>query len=308
MANFEVRFDGRVAIVTGAGAGLGRTYALDLARRGAKVVVNDLGGARDGSGTGSATPADKVADEIKAAGGQAVPSYDNVATPEGGEGIVKTAVDAFGKVDILVNNAGILRDKSFLKMEPENWDAVVAVHLRGAYCVTKPAFAIMRENKYGRIVMTTSTSGLFGNFGQTNYGAAKTGVVGLMNVLQLEGAKYNIKVNTIAPTAASRLTEDVMPPEMFEKVKPEFVTPIVTYLCSEKCTESGNIYFAGMGAFSRVAIVSGKLVTVGDMQKIPTAEEIMASWSKINSLEGAKPHPDANSLLADIVGGGVGPQ
>ncbi len=234
----EIRFDGRVAIVTGAGAGLGRTYALELAKRGAKVVVNDFGGARDGAGAGSSSPADQVVEEIRAAGGEAVANYDNVATPEGGEKIVKTAVEAFGGVDILINNAGILRDKSFLKMDPENWNAVLAVHLNGAYNVTRPAFAVMREKGYGRIVMTTSAAGLYGNFGQTNYSSAKMGLVGFMNTLKLEGAKYNIKVNTIAPVAASRLTEDVMPPDMFQQMQPDFVAGIVLYLCSENCAET----------------------------------------------------------------------
>ena len=205
----QIRFDDRVAIVTGAGAGLGRVYALELARRGAKVVVNDLGGGRDGSGEGSSSPADKVVDEIKASGGDAVANYDSVATAEGGENIVKSALDAFGTVDILINNAGILRDKSFLKMEPENWHIVLDVHLSGAYNVSRPAFAAMKDKGYGRILMTTSAAGLYGNFGQTNYTAAKMGLVGLMNTLKLEGQKYGIKVNTIAPVAASRLTEDI---------------------------------------------------------------------------------------------------
>jgi len=194
----EIRYDGRVAVVTGAGAGIGREYALELAKRGAKVVVNDLGGARDGSGSGTSA-ADAVVEEIKNAGGEAVANYDNVATMDGGESIVKTAVDAFGKVDILVNNAGILRDKSFLKMSEAEWDAVIGVHLKGAFCVTQPAVKVMKENNYGRVIFTSSTSGLYGNFGQTNYGAAKLGVVGIMNTLKLEVAKYDIKVNTIAP-------------------------------------------------------------------------------------------------------------
>jgi NAD(P)-dependent dehydrogenase (short-subunit alcohol dehydrogenase family) len=202
----EIRFDDRVAIVTGAGGGLGRVYALELAKRGAKVVVNDLGGARDGSGAGSTSSADAVVQEIIAAGGEAVANYDSVATVEGGENIVKTALEHFGRVDILVNNAGILRDKSFVNMTPKMWEPVLAVHLQGAYNVTRPAFLAMRENKYGRIVMTTSAAGLYGNFGQTNYGAAKMGIVGLMNTLKLEGEKYNIKVNAVAPLAATRLT------------------------------------------------------------------------------------------------------
>ena len=209
MANID--FTGRVAIVTGAGAGLGRCYALELAKRGAQVVVNDLGGARDGVGSGDAA-ANKVVEEIKALGGKAVPNYDNVATTAGGENIVKTALDAFGKVDIVINNAGILRDKTFAKMDGENWDIVMNVHLRGAYCVTRPAFEVMRANGYGRIVMTSSGAGLFGNFGQSNYSAAKMGLVGLMHVLKLEGAKYNIKANAIVPVAATRFTEDLLPP------------------------------------------------------------------------------------------------
>ncbi|MRR35865.1 SDR family NAD(P)-dependent oxidoreductase, partial [bacterium] len=201
----DMDFTGRVAIVTGAGAGLGRQYALELGKRGAKVVVNDLGGTRDGVGS-SSSAANGVVDEIKALGGSAVPNYDNVASAAGGENIVKTAVDAFGRVDILINNAGIVRDKTFTKMEEENWDAVMNVHLRGAYCVSKPAFSVMRENNYGRIVMTTSGAGLFGNFGQSNYAAAKMGLVGLTHVINLEGAKYNIKANVIAPIAATRFS------------------------------------------------------------------------------------------------------
>ncbi|MDP2840435.1 MAG: SDR family NAD(P)-dependent oxidoreductase, partial [Syntrophales bacterium] len=297
----EIRFDGRVAIITGAGAGLGRTYALELAKRGAKVVVNDFGGARDGAGTGSSSPADRVVAEIRAAGGEAVANYDNVATPEGGEKIVKTAVEFFGKVDILINNAGILRDKSFLKMDPENWNTVLAVHLNGAYNVTRPAFAVMREKGYGRIVMTTSAAGLYGNFGQTNYSAAKMGVVGFMNTLKLEGAKYNILVNTIAPVAASRLTEDVMPPDMFEQMRPEFVAGIVLYLCSETCTESGDIFNAGAGFYSRAAIQTGAGEMLGDGKSIPTPEEIRDHWEKINSLDGAKEIGDANSAVISFM-------
>ena len=253
----DIRFDGRVAIVTGAGAGLGRVYALELAKRGARVVVNDLGGARDGSGNGSANPADRVVEEIKALGGEAVASFDSVATPEGGEAIVNRALEAFGRVDILINNAGILRDKTFLKMDPPDWEAVQAVHLDGAFYVTRPAFRRMKENEYGRIIMTTSAAGLYGNFGQTNYSAAKMGLVGLMNTLKLEGEKYNIKVNTVAPIAATRLTEDILPPDLFEKLRPEFVAPLVLYLCSEQCPISGAVYNAGMGVFNRAAVVAG---------------------------------------------------
>jgi len=283
----DISFDGRVAIVTGAGAGLGKTYALELAKRGCKVVVNDLGGARDGTG-GSKAAADTVVDEIKAAGGEAAPNYDNVATVDGGKNIVKTAVNNFGKVDIVINNAGILRDKSFVKMEESNWDAVVGVHLKGAYCVTQPAFAIMRENGFGRVVLTTSGAGLYGNFGQTNYAAAKMGLIGFQNALKIEGAKYNIKINTIAPVAASRLTEDVMPPEFFEKLKPEFVTPLVVYLSSEACEDSGYIFNCGMGWYSRTAIQMAKGTLIGDGSRDITVEEIRDSWGKITSLDGAK--------------------
>jgi NAD(P)-dependent dehydrogenase (short-subunit alcohol dehydrogenase family) len=283
----DINFKGKVAIVTGAGAGLGKTYAVELAKRGCKVVVNDLGGARDGSGA-SHGPAQDVVDEIKKAGGEAAPNYDNVATIEGGQGIVKTAVDAFGKVDIVINNAGILRDKSFLKMEPEIWDLVIAVHLRGAYCVTQPAFAIMKEQNYGRVVLTTSGAGLYGNFGQTNYAAAKMGLIGLMNALKIEGAKYNVKVNTIAPVAASRLTEDVMPPEFFAKLKPEFITPLVTYLASEENQDSGYIFNCGMGWYSRSAIVMGNGALIGDGSRDIKAEEIRDDWKKITDLSGAK--------------------
>ena len=297
----RMRFDDRVAIITGAGAGLGRAYALELTRRGARIVVNDLGGARDGSGAGASAPADKVVEEIKALGGEAVANYDNVATPQGGENIVQTALDAFGRVDILVNNAGILRDKSFLKMEPENWKAVMDVHLNGAYHVTRPAMALMKESGYGRIVMTTSAAGLYGNFGQTNYSAAKMGLVGLMNTLKLEGKKYNIKVNTVAPIAASRLTEDVMPPELFEKSKPEFVTPMVMYLCSDKCRESGAIFNSGMGYFNRAGILTGPAVELGDSENPPTPEQIQQNWEKINSMDGAKEMADANTAILALI-------
>ncbi len=297
----KIRFDGRVAIVTGAGGGLGRVYALELAKRGASVVVNDLGGARDGSSGGSSSPADKVVKEIQDLGGKAVASYDNVATPEGGEAIVKAALDNFGRVDILINNAGILRDKSFVKMEPENWAAVQAVHLNGAYNVTRPAFKVMRENGFGRIIMTTSAAGLYGNFGQTNYSSAKLALVGFMNTLKLEGGKYDIKVNTIAPLAGSRLTEDIMPPEIFEKMKPEFVAPMVLYLCSDTCTETGKIFNAGMGYFNRAAVLTNTGVQLGDAENPPTAEQISENIDKINAMEGAKEFADLNSALFDLL-------
>ncbi|MEE8347839.1 MAG: SDR family oxidoreductase [Dehalococcoidia bacterium] len=289
----EVRFDGRVAIVTGAGGGLGRAHALLLASRGAKVVVNDLGGARDGTGAGTAM-ADKVASEIKAAGGEATPDYNGVNTVEGGEALVKTALDAYGKVDIVINNAGILRDRAFHNQTEEEWDAVLSVHLKGAFCVTQPAFRVMRQNHYGRIVFTTSAAGLFGNFGQTNYGSAKMALVGLMNTLKIEGQKYNILSNTVAPLAGSRLTEDVLPPPVLEKLKPELVSPIVAYLCSEECTDTGSVWTAGGGYFSRAAVVEGKGVIL-DASGDNTIEQIRDNWGKIKDMSGAEEFANANA-------------
>lgn len=297
----KIDFSGRVAIVTGAGAGLGRTYALELASRGAKVVVNDLGGARDGTSSGTSA-ADQVVEEIKAAGGEAAPSYDSVATMEGGKSIVQTAVDSFGKVDILVNNAGILRDKSFLKTTEEDWDIVIAVHLKGTFCVTQPAFAVMKENKYGRIVNTSSASGLYGNFGQTNYAMAKTGMLGLMHSINVEGAKYNITCNTLAPMAASRLTEDVMPAEILERLSPELVAPLVVYLVSEENQDTNMIFNAGGGWFSRSALLCGSGRLFGDSKNPISAEEIRESWDAITSLKDAKYYPNANDLFVNLEG------
>jgi NAD(P)-dependent dehydrogenase (short-subunit alcohol dehydrogenase family) len=280
----KIDFTGRVAILTGAGGGLGRNHAMELAKRGAKVVVNDLGGSKTGVGS-SPSAADRVVEEIRALGGEAVPNYDNVATPEGGENIVQTAVDAFGKVDILINNAGILLDSTFAKMDEKRWDVVVAVHLKGTFCVTRPTFLHMMKQGYGRIIMTTSGSGLFGNFGQTNYASAKMGVVGLANVLKLEGAKHNIKTNVIAPIAGTRLTEDVVPPEIFKRMKVDFVTPVVLYMCSEQCQDSGLVINAGLGYFSRSAIMTGEGVMLSDGTKVPTPEEIMENWERITSLD-----------------------
>jgi NAD(P)-dependent dehydrogenase (short-subunit alcohol dehydrogenase family) len=284
----DIKFDGKVAIVTGAGAGLGKTYALELAKRGAKVVVNDLGGARDGSGIGSKI-ADQVVDEIKAAGGNAVPNYDAVGSQDGGQCIVKTAVDNFGRVDILINNAGILRDKSLVKMRSEEFEMVLDVHLRGAFYLTQSAFRSMKENNYGRIVNTASGAGLYGNFGQTNYASAKMGLVGLMHSVHTEGAKYNIKCNTIASIAASRLTEDVLPPEIFEKLKPEFVTPLVMYLVSDVNQDSAMIFNCAAGWFSRTAIMCGEGVTIGDGTGEITTEQIRDQWKDIIRLDDMKP-------------------
>jgi len=297
-----IRFDDQVAVVTGAGGGLGRLYALELARRGASVVVNDLGGARDGTGS-SSRPADDVVREITDAGGSAVANYDSVTTLDGAQCIVQSAIDHFGRLDILINNAGILRDKSFAKMSPEMWQDVLDVHLHGAFNVTQPAFQIMRQQGYGRVVLTTSAAGLFGNFGQANYGSAKLAIVGLMNTLKLEGAKYNIKVNTVAPLATTRLTQDVLPPDFADKLKPEFVAPLVLYLCSEQCTDSGLILNAGMGHYSRAAITCAPGVVLGDGEQIPEMADIHQSWSKIDSLRGAQVYHDANAALMDMLSG-----
>ncbi|MDQ7781946.1 MAG: SDR family NAD(P)-dependent oxidoreductase, partial [Desulfomonilaceae bacterium] len=296
-----IRLDDRVAVVTGAGAGLGRVYALELAKRGAKVVVNDLGGARDGKGDGSSRAADAVVEEIRALGGEAVASYDSVATPEGGEAIVATAIEAFGRLDVLVNNAGILRDKTLVKMDPDDWSAVMSVHLDGAYHVTRPAWLKMRENGYGRIVVTTSAAGLYGNFGQTNYSAAKMGLVGMMNTLKLEGEKYDIKVNAVAPVAATRLTEDILPPDMQAKLKPEFIAPLVVYLCSEQCPVNGAIYNAGMGYYSRAAVATGQTVVVGDGTQAPTPEQVAENMERIASLEDPEEFHNATAALGAML-------
>ncbi len=248
----DIRFDGKVALITGAGGGLGKTYALQLASRGCQVVVNDLGGKTDGTGGGSSM-ADQTVKEITEAGGKAVANYDSVATPEGGKAIVQTAIDNFGRIDIVINNAGILRDKTFIKLEPQDLEAVVDVHLKGAFFVTQPAFAKMKEQGYGRIVFTASNAGLLGNFGQTNYGAAKMGLVGLSNVLSLEGAKYNIKCNVLAPVARTRLTEDLLGP-LAEALDPECVTPLVTYLVSEACQETHSIWSVCGGRYARMFV------------------------------------------------------
>ncbi len=282
----EIRFDGRVAVVTGAGGGLGRAYALLLAARGAKVVVNDLGGTFDGSGADS-TPAQKVVDEIKAAGGEAAANYDSVSEWEGAQNIIKTAVDTYGKIDILINNAGILRDKSLIKMEMDDYRKVMSVHLDGTFFCTKAAFPHMREQGYGRIVSTASAAGIYGNFGQTNYGAAKMGIAGLMNCVAQEGARYNILANTIVPTAGTRLTFTVMPEEVIAKVKPEFVAPIVAWLCSEQCEDSAKMYSAGGGYYSRAAIVEGPGVFLDSDNEI-SIEMVVEQLDKIKSLEGGR--------------------
>lgn len=245
-----IRFDDQVVIVTGAGGGLGREYALLMASRGAKVVVNDLGGNVHGAGDGHG-PADKVVAEIEGAGGTAIANYDSVATPEGGGAIVATALQSFGRVDALVHNAGILRDKSFLKLETADIEDVLDVHLKAAFWLCQPAFAAMKEQAYGRFVLTTSASGIFGNFGQANYGAAKTGLIGLMRVLSIEGARYGIRANCVSPSARTRMTEELLGP-LAEHLAPEHVAPLVAYLCSRDCDFTSEIISAGGGRFARV--------------------------------------------------------
>ncbi len=279
----EIRYDGRVAIVTGAGGGLGKTYALMLASRGASVVVNDLGGASDGTGGGSSM-ADEVVKQINESGGKAVANYDSVASPEGGEAICKAAVDNFGKVDIVVNNAGILRDKTFAKLEPSDLEAVIDVHLKGAFFVTQPAFRVMKEQNYGRIVFAASGAGIFGNFGQSNYGAAKMGLVGLSNVLSVEGAKYNIKCNVIAPIAKTRLTEQLLGP-LADALDPNFVTPLVGFLCSEACELTHEIFDVGGGRYARIFIGMGP-GWVAPKGQVPSAEEIRDNLDAIRDPEG----------------------
>ncbi len=272
--------DGRVAIVTGAGGGLGRSHALLLAARGARVVVNDLGSDVDGSGSGSAA-ADRVVAEITAAGGEAVASADGVHTWEGGAGIVRTAMEAWGRIDVVVNNAGILRDVSFAKLGPEHLQPVLDVHLAGAFHVTRAAWPHMREAGYGRVVCTTSGSGLYGNFGQANYAAAKMGLVGLTRTLAIEGRKYGIHANAIAPIASSRMTESVMPAAVLERLRREHVSPLVGYLAAEACKETGSIFSVGGGYVARVAVVEGEGVAFADT---PTVEDVAARFGQIRTL------------------------
>ena len=273
----QIDFDGRVAIVTGAGGGLGRSHALLLASRGAKVVVNDLGGNRSGEGGGSEM-ADQVVTEIKDAGGEAVANYEGVHTWEGGQAIVQSAIDAFGRVDIVVNNAGILRDTSFAKLEQDQLDLVLKVHLYGGFHVARAAWPHLREQGYGRVINTTSGSGLYGNFGQANYSAAKLGLVGLTRTLSIEGAKYGITANVIAPIAKSRMTEDIMPPQLLERLEPDYVSPLVAYLASEACTDTGRIYSVGGGYMARVAILEGEGAT---FDRVPSPDEVADQWEAI---------------------------
>lgn len=278
----SIEFNNRVAIVTGAGGGLGRSHALALAARGVKVVVNDLGGSVDGTG-GSETMAQKVVAEIEAMGGEAMANGANVTKEDEVEAMVAEAIERFGKVDILVNNAGILRDKSFSKMTMADWDLVVAVHLKGSAVCTKAVWNHMKENQYGRIVMTTSSSGMYGNFGQTNYGAAKAGLSGFMRTLCLEGAKYDIRINTLSPTARSRMTEGLMPEEILEKLKVEPVSAGLVYLV---CDDAPNrvILAAGAGGYALTKVFETQGINLSEGEQ--TAENVAAHWDQIASNEG----------------------
>ena len=273
-------YNGKVVIVTGAGGGLGRCHALEFARRGAKVVVNDLGGAVDGSG-GSSEAADKVVEEIKTAGGEAMSNGSSVTDDAGVANMVQQTMDAYGRIDVLVNNAGVLRDKSFAKMEIADFDFVVDVHLFGTMKPTKAVWPIMKEQGYGRIMVTSSSSGLYGNFGQSNYGAAKLGVVGFINTLKLEGQKDNIHINALAPVAWTRMTSNLMPPEMEEALAPEQVTPAVVFMCSEQAP-TGKIICAGAGAYAAAQIVETRGMYLGTA---PTAEDVAENWEQISKLD-----------------------
>jgi len=278
-----IRYDGKVVIVTGAGGGLGRCHALEFAKRGAKVVINDMGGAVDGSG-GNSAAAEAVVKEITAAGGTAIANGASVTDDAGVAHLVKQTMDAFGRVDVLIANAGILRDKSFSKMELKDFDAVMAVHVMGTVKPAKALWEIMKTQQYGRIVVTTSSTGLYGNFGQTNYGTAKLGLVGFMNTLKLEGAKDNIKVNAICPVAGTRMTANLMPPEMLAMLKPEYVTPAVVFLASEDAP-TGVIVSAGAGVFSSAQIVESTGMNLGHGAD---ADTVAANWAKISDFTGAK--------------------
>ena len=279
-----IRFDNQVAIVTGAGNGLGKCHALELARLGAKVVVNDFGGARDGSG-GSSEAAEQVVAEIQSAGGEAIANGADVSSPEQVDAMVKQAMDTWGRIDVLINNAGILRDKSFVKMTQDDWDKVIAVHLTGSEICTRAVWPIMREQGYGRIVMTTSTSGLYGNFGQANYGAAKMAVAGLMNTLCIEGEKYDIKVNCIAPTAATRMTEDLMPPEVLAMLEPKEITPAVLFLCSNKAP-THRIVLAGAGCYAMVRLMESEGVYLDEDER--NVDGVAAHFEQIGNMDNAR--------------------
>lgn len=295
----DLRFDGRVVVVTGAGNGLGKSHALEFAKRGAAVVINDLGGAGDGSGIDSSV-ASQVVKEIEAMGGRAIANTDSV---EDGTRIIQEALDTFGRIDVLVNNAGILRDTAFHKMDDATWDAIYRVHLLGTFRTTRAAWDAMRTAGYGRILMTTSAAGIYGNFGQANYSAAKLGILGLANTLAVEGAAKGVLTNTIAPTAASRLTATVMPKQMLDALAPEYVTPLAAYLCHEGSQENGSVFEVGGGwvAKLRWEQARGAMFKPGTL----TAESLAERWSEVVSFTDAR-HPtniqDTLKTLGEQIG------
>ncbi len=295
----DIRFDDRVAIVTGAGGGIGRSHALLLAERGAKVVVNDLGGNVDGSGEGTAL-ASEVVEEIRSAGGTATPDFHPVDDFDAAEQIVQDTYDRWGRVDIVINNAGILRDRAFNNMTEDEFDRVYAVHLKGSFNVTKAAWRLMREQRYGRVILTSSGSGLFGNFGQANYGAMKAAMVGLMNVLVLEGQKYNILVNTVAPGAVTRMTKALLPGERHDILGPEHIAPAVVYMASEQCQDSGLVIQAAGGSYARSFIATGPHVAVTDGSATATLEQVDEKWGAITDISG---FPDTGDLVRGVVRG-----
>ena len=294
----SIRFDNRVAIVTGAGNGLGREHAMQLAARGAKVVVNDFGGAADGTG-GSSEPAQRVVDEILTAGGEAMAHGANVANTDQVADMVEKAMAKWGRIDILVNNAGILRDKAFGKMTMEDWNAVMAVHVTGTTVCTMAVWPHMKEGGYGRIVMTSSSSGIYGNFGQSNYGAAKMAVIGLMNVLHIEGAKNNIRVNTLAPGAATRMTQDLLPPAVIALMEPKTVTPGLLFLVSEDAP-SRAILCATAGGFARTFILETEGIHL-DAENC-TPEQVAAQWSAISDQIGQHLYETGGPQVMKFVG------
>ncbi len=295
-----IDFSGRVAIVTGAGNGLGRSHALMLAERGAKVVVNDLGGAVDGTGK-SAAAADEVATLIKSKGGSAVANYDSVTDMEGAKRIAQTALDSFGRIDVLINNAGVLRDKTLAKMDLDAFRFVVDVHLNGSANCTQAVWAAMKEQGYGRIVMTSSGAGLYGNFGQSNYGAAKMGLVGLMNVLKLEGARCGILVNTVAPIAATRMTADMMPAHTLPYLRPEYISAAAAYLASEACTQSGLVMSAGAGYFACARMEESAGVFY-DVDRTPAPEMVAERFDEIFDFSRARHYESAPEYIDNILG------
>lgn len=290
----EIRLDGRVAVVTGAGRGLGRAHALLLAQRGAQVIVNDVGG-------GAESPALEVVAEIQAAGGTAMVNGTDVSTPEGAEQIVAAATEAYGRLDILVNNAGILRDRSFAKMSQEEYEAVLQVHVGGTFWMSKAAWPVMSEQGYGRIINTTSAAGLFGNFGQTNYAAAKAGIIGITKTLAVEGARGGIRVNAIEPGARTRMTENLLG-DLADSLDPSLVAPLVLWLSAEECEVTGEVYNVGGGRVARVLVAQ----TPGLFSRDLTPEQVRDGWAEINDASNATVLTDFRQeleILTNLLGG-----